>query len=90
MFQCFVFLAISKEASCPDELLKEAFSSPFSQDKGKAIYTLGHPLSILLLIFFIKWLGYSIPATEGWGGPDTWHSAEIVPHKNVPAMLQQL
>ena len=86
MLQRFIILAVFREVGCPDELLKEV-TSPLA--RRKVNIHLGPP-TCLYLIPFTKCLCHSIPATEGWGGPAGWHGAEIPPHKDVPAMLQQV
>lgn len=74
------------EKPVSNELLKEASSETLPPRQRKAYTSLAtHSLS-----YSFKFLCHSIPATEGWGGPAGWHGAEIAPHKNVPAMLQQL
>ena len=90
LLQCFVLLVISREVGYLDELLKEANAKPLPLPGRKGSIHLGPPTPYLMLHPFLQMPLPFIPATEGRGGPAGWHGAEIAPHKNVPAMLQQL
>ena len=90
LLQCFVLLVISREAGYLDELLKEVNAKPLPLPGRKGSIHLGPPTPYIMLHPFHQMPLPFIPATEGQGGPAGWHGAEIAPHKNVPAMLQQL
>ena len=90
LLRCFVLLVISREVGYLDELLKEVNAKPLPLAGRKGSMHLGPPTPYRMLSPFHQMPLPFIPATEGRGGPAGWHGAEITPHKNVPAMLQQL
>ena len=88
MPQCFVLLPLLGKLAAPWADKGSNLQAP--PPTGSKSNTHFGPPTLLLFIPFIKCLCHSIRATEGWGGPAGRRAAEIAPHKNVPAMLQQL